>query len=232
MRTIILNQCEINEGDYILPPLVYNSENKAKIEKPLIEETVNRQKKIRLTLRAYFSNRFLGSPVLKKFDDTPKGVKVFIPKVNEDWTAVQIAKIYERAIYGIPVVLEKGLIISYFEFCRELHTRSLTFNNKEKTIKPSKLILPKFEDWLGTKEGYRSIIEREKSESIVKENEKLTLEVDELKDSLTEFKIKEIIVNRIKLKYDALMQSAKKLELQDDSFIDDLVSIEEDLNRL
>lgn len=210
-------------GQYVLSPVSYNSSGEVNIDTPFIEEAQNQKGNPRQVLRAYFNPNFLGSPVFRRVDESQtRGLRVFIPKVSTEWTVVQIKSVSEKASYGKPVNLEKGLLISYAVKCRELYSKALQFIEEVKTIKVQNLELPSFEQWIQNKEGYISSYEREKkstSEILVKASR---LEIKELKNrmfSITDKHSKHI--NNIKRKAELLYSDIKALEIKDEEVEND-----------
>lgn len=216
---------QINQ--YILLPVSYNSSGEVSIDTAFIEKAKNQKGNPRLVLRAYYNPHFLGSPVFRRVDEkNPRGLRVFIPEMSTDWTVVQLKSISEKAAYGKPVNLEKGLIISYALKCRELYSKALTYIPKDATIKVQDLKLPSFEKWMENKEGYISMYERAKKENSEVIIKGLKLQIKSLKDRISKLNDKHCKhLEHIKIKTRVLKSDLEALEVTDEEVYNDIKAI-------
>ena len=219
-----MKQMFLKKGQYILRPFLYDSGDTVKLANPLKEDSKSKNGEDRVVLRVYKNNNFLGSPICRRSDEEKKGLKVFIPsKEGLDWTVIQVFQVFKNSVFGLPIVLEKGLLLSYFEYCRELYNYSLSYNEEKQTIKPDpNLNLPSFEYWMKNKEGYKTYNERKKEQNLevslhlAKEKIKnLNKEISVL--STNTKKIKDNLLNKLSvLKLDLESLEIKDEEVQND----------------
>jgi hypothetical protein len=226
----------LSKGQYILCPLSYKIDGIVKVETPFFTESEFQKGKPRLTLKAYLNINFLGSPVFRKESDKEtgnvSGVVVFIPKVPYEWSVVQIQSVFERSAFGIPVNLDEGLLLSYGEFCREKFNNNLFFNEEKKVIQAKDINLPSFEEWMTTKEGYISSIEREKRKNIRIELQEKDKEIENLSSKIKA--IKEGFDKKMETVREALLvlkSDLKSLEIEDEEIKVDLKKLSKEVGQ-
>lgn len=197
---------------YILKPVNYNSSGDIDVAEVNEELTENQKGVKRLVLRAYQNPNYLGSPVFRRKTEEAIGIKVFVPTVK-NWTVVQIIDVYEKAAFGVPVDLEKGLLISYFEYCRSDFNDSLVYDEENKTIASRVNNLISFEEWFKIgKPGYVSMVQRDNNK--MKKIAVIEEEKNKLKEELNNLKTKTFLAT------DSIKQAIEELKTDLNKILD------------